>query len=495
MNVTIKELDCYRNLSEEKKTEYINLSNYSFNLDLFPNDTMKIELKEYLYYRGRVLTLRSLLSERYLFHRLGSFISDCYPSLASFIGADIVSMDKIFKKWLVKNGKSLFKETLDIDRKKVIRSDSLLYLQRVFDYFNPVDHSFIMDNDIWNLDEINFEIRKSPIKRVRTLSFAEIPQKNIRQELKEIMLLHLKQNAVSTVNAQLSATRFFTKWLAQDNPDISSLTELSREIIEDYLMYLNTEDERKKSYRTEISHLRSIFSTASCIHEKYELADLFLISDMEKTTRTVYRSYSNEELKRLNHSLVFRHEQVARALFLHQMLGTRISETLSLTQDCIYVSAKGNSMIRIHQEKKNKVYSKPISAEITQLIQKSIEYTTSKYGKRKYIFVDDSNPDLAMPYGKIQYQIRRMIHDDDLRDDNGNLFGVGTHLWRHTYSKKLTELHVDDITIARLLGHANTSSLKHYRRMGNNIIRDETRKARTTMDEIIIDITKEWDWK
>lgn len=129
------------------------------------------------------------------------------------------------------------------------------------------------------------------------------------------------------------------------------------------------------------------------------------------------------------------------------------------------------------------------------MIQKSIEYTTSKYGKRKYIFVDDSNPDFAMPYGKIQYQIRRMIHDDDLRDDNGNLFGVGTHLWRHTYSKKLTELHVDDITIARLLGHANTSSLKHYRRMGNNIIRDETRKARTTMDEIIIDITKEWDWK
>lgn len=50
---------------------------------------------------------------------------------------------------------------------------------------------------------------------------------------------------------------------------------------------------------------------------------------------------------------------------------------------------------------------------------------------------------------------------------SGELIGVGTHIWRHCYGKRLTEMHVDDVTIAKLLGHANTSNLKHYRKVGD----------------------------
>lgn len=98
-----------------------------------------------------------------------------------------------------------------------------------------------------------------------------------------------------------------------------------------------------------------------------------------------------------------------------------------------------------------------------------------------------------MQYGRIQYQLMAMIRKNDLRDDSGKLYGVGTNIWRHCYGKRLTELHVDDVIVAQLLGHANTSSLQYYRRISNQMLADETRGMRNTMDDMLNEIISEWN--
>ena len=45
-------------------------------------------------------------------------------------------------------------------------------------------------------------------------------------------------------------------------------------------------------------------------------------------------------------------------------------------------------------------------------------------------------------------KVMRLIQKEDLRDDKGDLFGFGTHMFRHYYGIKLTEMHLDDRTIA-----------------------------------------------
>ena len=69
---------------------------------------------------------------------------------------------------------------------------------------------------------------------------------------------------------------------------------------------------------------------------KTELCNLFLLSDIPKQAEKLYKAYSDAELIRLNSAIVEVDVQVARALVLHQMLGTRISDTLTLMQDCVY---------------------------------------------------------------------------------------------------------------------------------------------------------------
>lgn len=63
-------------------------------------------------------------------------------------------------------------------------------------------------------------------------------------------------------------------------------------------------------------------------------------------------------------------EQTARCMIIHQMLGTRISDTLTLETDCLY--EKGiDTIIKIRQMKTH-TYEKPISAELVALVRKAI---------------------------------------------------------------------------------------------------------------------------
>ena len=108
-------------------------------------------------------------------------------------------------------------------------------------------------------------------------------------------------------------------------------------------------------------------------------------------------------------------------------------------------------------------------------------------------------------------QKRRMCTYDDLdtaslrkleKNSPETMYGVWmkmsfrffyTYTFRHCYGKKLTEMHIDDWMIARLLGHKTLQSVHHYRKIGNKIMADETRAVREKIDMILMDVVKEWD--
>ena len=176
-------------------------------------------------------------------------------------------------------------------------------------------------------------------------------------------------------------------------------------------------------------------------------------------------------------------EQMERLMVIHQMLGTRISDTLTLQTDCLY-RQDGHPMIQIRQMKTT-TFVKPISAELELLIEKAIQYTRKMYGDTVYIFVDEKNSKRPMQYNTVQNKVMDLIQKKDLRDDHGELFGFGTHMFRHVYGIRLTELHLDDWTIAKLLGHTSVKNVKFYRKMSLQIIADETREIRAEMSRMI----------
>ena len=282
---------------------------------------------------------------------------------------------------------------------------------------------------------------------------------------------------------ELTAIRRLSKYLKETYPDIHSAEELNRELLEEHLMYLATEAEDMNNYRMDLTRLRGTLETIGKLYGYPHLEILFLARDLPRQVQPKLKSYSDSELIRFNAALAELDEQMERLMVIHQMLGTRISDTLILQTDCLY-RQDGHPMIQIRQMKTT-TFVKPISAELELLIEKAMEYTKKRYGDTVYIFVDEKNSKKPMQYNTVQNKLMDLIQKKDLRDDHGELFGFGTHMFRRVYGIRLTELHLDDWTIAKLLGHTSVKNVKFYRKMSLQIIADETREIRAEMSRMI----------
>ena len=294
----------------------------------------------------------------------------------------------------------------------------------------------------------------------------------------------LKTEALGSIKRELSAMNKFSKYLDEKHSKISTCEEIDREIIEQFLINIKVESNGGNGIRDDLLKLRNVLETIGKIYDFPHLTKLFLKSDFPPERKAEFKSYSDSELKRLNAQIVKMEEQIARAMIIHQMLGTRISDTLTLRKDCLYKHDR-QDMIIIYQPKTRR-YEKPISRELAQLIGKAVSYANEHYPESIYIFADENKPERPISYQTLQDKVLRMIYEKDIRDDSGKLFGFGTHMFRHCYGVKLTELHVDDWTIAKLLGHKGVKSVQYYRKMSNQRLADETREVRNLMSQIIL---------
>lgn len=493
MKIRLCDLPCYQERKVKKDSLAYKIRNCAFDLYRLPTEGLRLDFYHYVMYCGAEKTVSSMRTECSDFNEMADFLNSRFPAMDRLTEVPEETLVREMKKWLINEGKSLAVKNVS-HRKGVYGSKertSLGYLRRAYQFFQLPDLRPIEEQDVWRLDSLDIQLKDNPVKKVETINFTGILQEEMRKQLKRIILIELQSNALATVITEMTAMNRFSRYLNDRFPKVDSFSELNRGIIEEYLVYLNIEADDRESYRTDFYHLKMVLETAEKVLEMPHLGRLLLYSDAPREVKKVFRAYSEAELARLNKAIIEGDVQVGRALMLHQMLGTRISETLTLRQDSIQ-EHDGRYFIQIYQIKTRNSYHKPISSEMLQLIEAAIAYTKERFPDSPYIFANERDPSRPMTYAKIQYHLMALIHENDLRDDHGEPFGVGTHMFRHTYGQKLTEMHLDDFTIAKLLGHKGLSSVKHYRKMSNKKLAEETRELREGMDDVLSDIMQGW---
>ena len=489
--IHIYELESYKKASEEQRNSMRICKIRYFDLEGLPSKEVKEILEAFIWERGKTLALSSLATELTSYNSIRKFLIE--KDIRLLQNADLEKTIRILKGWMLEKGLALSSRKYRAAYDITARESPILEkkLRQILKFAEVEDKRDEQEKDIWDLEKFEFPIRKNPIKNTKTLSFKDISQPDIREEVKRAVFLHLKYAALGTIHSELTAVKRFSSFLRDRKPEIESLRELSREDIEDYLIYLQTEARERKNYRSDLYALRRVIEDVGNIYERGHLLELFLNNDFPSIPKYQFKFYTDATIKRLNSHIFNMDEQVARALIIHQLLGTRISDTLTLRMDCLR-EKEGRYFVRIDQVK-SITYEKAVSNEVGRLILKAMEYTKERYGETEYVFVKKDDPTKPYQYSMIQAQVMRMIRQEDIRDDNGELLKFSTHIFRHCYGKKLTELHIEDWMIARLLGHKTLQSVHHYRRIGNKVMADETRKTREKMDLILMDIIKGWD--
>ncbi|SHJ31258.1 tyrosine-type recombinase/integrase [Hespellia stercorisuis] len=481
--IHLKQMESYQHASEMAKKRMGR--DPCFDLSLLPTEVMQDEMRTYIIQRSEGLSAENLYIENRFYHHLCQLIKEKGRHLNSFRDWGREMWVRQMKGWMLKQGLSLtLREKGYRGEERIGNAPTIRYINRLFNFLELNNGQDETDKDIWDLGRLDIELRVDLTRTCRTLRFTKIVQSDIRQELKKAIFFHLKTEALGCVQKEMTAMRRFSKYLSEKYPKIESCTDLDRRIFEEYLIYLKTEDTGVKQFRAELTRLRALLETIGTIYQYPKLRTMILNRDIPPTQRAEFKTYSDAELKRLNAFIVKADEQTARLMIIHQMLGTRISDTLTLAMDCLS-EKDGTPIIRIKQMKTH-TYEKPISQELAALIRKAIQYTKERYKESEYLFVSENNPLKPLQYGTLQTRIMRLINKEDIRDDHGNLFGFGTHMYRHHYGVKLTEMHLDDWTIARLLGHSSLKNVKYYRKMSNQMLADETRRVRNMISEMIL---------
>ena len=489
--IHIYELDCYKNATEEQKKRMRVRKDRYFDLEGLPSEAVRKLLEDFVWERGKKLAPSSLASEILYFNNIRYFLIEKNIKTLRYEDENKVILQ--LKSWMMEQGYALTsKKYRSVYEIVATETPGIIkHMKKILRYSQKDGGCLEQERDVWELDKFEFPLRSNPIKNVKTINFKGISQITIRKEVKTVIFMHLKYMAIGSIMAEMVATKRFCRYLALRYPKIISLLDLTRDIMESYLIYLQTEAKERKNYRSDLYGLRRVIEDVGNHYDRQDIKNLFISTDFPSTPRYLFKFYSDETIKKLNENIFQMDEQIARALILHQLLGTRISDTLTLKTDCLSIR-ENRYFIRIEQVK-SITFEKAISDEIAQLIIKSIDYTEEHYGKTKYIFVKKEDPLRPFQYSMLQHRVMQMIRKNDIRDENGELLNFGTHTFRHCYGKKLTEMHIDDWMIARLLGHKTLQSVHHYRKIGNKIMADETRAVREKIDMILMDVVKEWD--
>ena len=489
--IHIYELDCYKNATEEQKKRMRVRKDRYFDLEGLPSEAVRKLLEDFVWERGKKLAPSSLASEILYFNNIRNFLIEKNIKILRYEDENKIILQ--LKSWMMEKGYALTsKKYRSVYEIVATETPGIIkHMKKILRYSQKDGGCLEQERDVWELDKFEFPLRSNPIKNVKTINFKGISQITIRKEVKTVIFMHLKYMAIGSIMAEMVATKRFCRYLALRYPKIISLLDLTRDIMESYLIYLQTEAKERKNYRSDLYGLRRVVEDVGNHYDRQDIKNLFISTDFPSTPRYLFKFYSDETIKKLNENIFQMDEQIARALILHQLLGTRISDTLTLKTDCLSIR-ENRYFIRIEQVK-SITFEKAISDEIAQLIIKSIDYTEEHYGKTKYIFVKKEDPLRPFQYSMLQHRVMQMIRKNDIRDENGELLNFGTHTFRHCYGKKLTEMHIDDWMIARLLGHKTLQSVHHYRKIGNKIMADETRAVREKIDMILMDVVKEWD--
>ena len=483
--------DLYDYEAESEKSRRTISKNPCFEIDKIPSQKMQKEITAYIRHRSTKVGCAKMYSECNEFRKLCRFLQE-YSNEKSSLS------DKTTEQWIRQLKRWMMRESIPLTiSSKQVTGRQYRFKSRLITFFEMLLKFVIVDNreetekDIWELDKLDISYRENPIRRYKELNFTKIYQPEIREETKKGIYLNLQNEAINCVHKEMTAIKKLSLYLQEKYPQVKSCNEIDRELIENYLTYIKTERGENRYIRAELNRLRKLLESIGQIYDYQNLCGLFLTRDIPSSPKAEFKVYSDDELKRLNAAIVRMNEQDARLLVIHQMLGTRISDALMLETDCLR-KKNGENIIQIHQMKTN-TYEKPISEELVALIRKAIAYTKEHYGETQYIFVNEKNSSKPMPYSTLQVRVIKMIRQEDLRDDNGELFGFNTHMFRHCYGAKLTELHLDDWTIAKLLGHKSVRSVKHYRKMSNQLLADETRQARRRLSDIILNHLDGWE--
>mgnify|MGYP001088534515 FL=1 len=431
--------------------------------------------------------------------KLSRFINEKYPTLQSLLDLDIEKEEREWLFWLHEQG---FQTQRILNRGKYTGKSSVANFLR-FIYFNLsllTDTREEWDKDRWDVRELHdkYGIAYNKSRSDYHLDFTKIEQENMRRQVKKYIkqrLLSKNNFSWGTAGAYLKYLPEFLSFVFSLEPIWDDLKGLKRSHMEQYIQLLH--QYAKSNLRRKDAHPERYIAEGLKIIGKF-LEDIQKYEyDMAPKKHVRLLLFPEDKPKRRKKSIdqiehipefvleqLFTHinelhKDVIPVILVAFKTGLRISDVLGLTSDCLERLNGKYSIVTDIEKTYVKGHRIPIDEELANilavLIHKSKENSNQDNNPEGFIFIRYRGARKGRPYsqGWVRNRVNEFAKEKNIVDENGNLFNIKTHKFRHTYAVKMLNSGVDILTVQELLAHASPEMTLRYAKL----LDDTKRKA------------------
>lgn len=296
-----------------------------------------------------------------------------------------------------------------------------------------------------------------------------------------------------TVRIAREGLRRFVNWLGREHPDITSLAQLDRALIEEYLRWLPTylsqntgEPLHVTTRKHEINAIGAFCrDTSMWGWEDVPGGPLLTTRDAPRRQETIPRYLPRHELDALMTAIEGLADPLQRtALLLLRWSGARRDEIRRLTWDCLDTYASGHPRLRIPVGKGHSERLVPLHADAAVALQEIINQAKAMKAVARrdpttgrlenYIFVRKGK--LLSSATLFEDAFEKACTAAGLVDSKGART-VSAHRLRHTLGTQLAEGGARIQTIMTILGHKSASMSMIYSRISDPEVRRQYEDA------------------
>ncbi|MBW3579080.1 MAG: site-specific integrase [Actinobacteria bacterium] len=349
--------------------------------------------------------------------------------------------------------------------------------RRLVDLYEGTDADSEFARDVWRAEILGLPISRPP----RSMQFHSITHLWLRTAAKRWARFRLSTGkAFGTVYIEVRSLHFFSRFLAEQHPEVTDETALTREVIEHYISWLGFSHLSANPINTYLVCLRGFLE--SCRRHGWlpglNTHAAVYLDELPPRPRELPRFIDEFVMTQLEDpdNLALLPDDTTRNLLVVIIeTGLRITDACRLPFNPIIDDSVGWPCLRYMNTKMRAEQLVPLSAAAAEAIRDQQVHLRERWSEPPpQLFPSPHcNPDglRAFSDATFRQRLKRWERDIDLRDEADLPVHVTPHRFRHTLGTRMINQGVPQHVVQKLLGHATPQMTARYAHIHDTTVR------------------------
>lgn len=336
------------------------------------------------------------------------------------------------------------------------------------------------------------------------LNFTSIPlpfRPVVKQYIRFLLSSDLGQSACKGI---LRGIRTFLHFVSERSPLTSDLVALTAQDIDAYLQYLKVIPDGRGNERSQIQRSRHLSILDRFLRYLQRIESPFAPQiSVDKiiwfehkipqpiANRSTIKFIPKPVLDQLDEKLHLLRSKYIPVMLLLRASGWRISDILTLRHDtCLERNERGWFLCGDIHKTRVLGHHIPITNEVAAVVQAQREFTIKRFSEQdnpqRYLFPATNHADTALSRQRagrpmsdraLRKALKYFVHVHQICDENGEIFVLKTHAFRHTKAIELLNNGLPLIYVQQWMAHASPEMTLVYARLLDETIQRKWEEA------------------